>query len=230
MGSPCPPPPSRSQPLMARTGQGLQRPLVKDRGADLRCVRVRVPGYVCVHMRTRVCECVCVCAAAWRLEPDRCRRAGFPLAAASSSAHAIPLPSLPALAGTLRGACRPARPCPCRARLGLVPSSPSPRRRALPSSGSGRAGASPGARSPAAVALVTPAPGRSGEPGEGARGGTGGGDVARQPPRLPSRSLAPLSCSLVRSLARAAAAAEVAHRCGLDWRGEEAEEGRKLHA
>lgn len=32
------------------------------------------------------------------------------------------------------------------------------------------------------------------------------------------------------SFARAAAAAEVAHRCGLDWRGEEAEEGRKLHA
>lgn len=204
---------------------------MKDRGADLRCVRVRVPGYVCVHTRMRVCECVCACAAAWRLVPDRCRRAGFPLATASSSAHAIPLPQLPALAGTRRGACRPARPYPSRARPGLVPSSPSPRRRrALPSSGSGRAGASPGARSPAAVALVTPAPGHSGEPGEGARGGTGGGGVARQPPRLPSGSLARSSVLLARSFARAAAAAEVAHRCGLGWRGEEAEEGRKLHA
>lgn len=211
---------------------------MKTRGADLRCVRVRVPGYVCVPRRLRVCECVClcVCAAAWRLVPDRCRRAGFPLATASSSAHAIPLPLLPAPAGTRRGACRHARPCPSGARPGPRPFLPSPRRRrrAPPSSGSGRAGASPGARSPAAVALVlpppSPAPGHSGEPGEGARGGTGGGGGARQPPRLPSRSLAPLSCSLVRSLARAAAAAEVAHRCGLDWRGEEAEEGRKLHA
>lgn len=58
-----------------------------------------------------------------------------------------------------------------------------------------------GARSPAAVALVTPAPGHSGEPGEGARGGTGGGGVARQPPRLPSRSLARSSVLLARSLA-----------------------------
>lgn len=158
----------------------------------------------------RVCACVCLCmctrtcvyspspqparAAAWRLVPDRCRRASFPLAVASSSALALPLPPLLALAGIRRGACRPARPSPPRARPRLIPPSPSPRRcRAIPSSGTEHAGSSPGARSPAALALVTPAPralGGGGVPGEGARGGTGWGGAARQPPRLPSRSLA----------------------------------------
>lgn len=159
---------------------------MKDRGADLRCVRVRVPGYVCVHTRMRVCECVCVCAAAWRLVPDRCRRAGFPLATASSSAHAIPLPLLPALAGTRRGACRPARPCPSRARPGLVPSSPSPRRRrALPSSGSGRA--QPGSRGPR-------------HPRPRPLGGARGGSARRDGRGRCSPAAAEASVSLARSL------------------------------
>lgn len=174
---------------------------MKDRGADLRCVCACV--CVCPGMCACIGVCACVNACACVPPPgDSC-----PTGAGAPASHwprrpppptPSPFPLLPALAGTRRGARRPARPCLSRARPGLVPSSPSPRRRrALPSSGSGCAGASPGTRSPAAVALVTPVPGHSGEPGEGARGGTGGGGVARQPPRLPSRSLALcLACSL----------------------------------
>lgn len=173
------------------------------------CACVCLGMCACLGVCACVNACACVCAAAWRLVPDRCRRAGFPLATASSSAHAIPLPLLPAPAGTRRGACRHARPCPSGARPGPRPFLPSPRRRrrAPPSSGSGRAGASPGARSPAALALVLPPhpppPATRGSPGRERAAGRAGAvePGSRRGFRL-ARSLLCLARSFARSLAQ----------------------------
>lgn len=163
---------------------------------------------MCLGMCACICVCACVIACACVPPPgDSC-----PTGAGAPASHwprspppptPSPYPCYRRWLGPAEARAGPRAPAfPARApALSLPPLLRAAAAAAArpPSSGSGRAGASPGARSPAALALVTPAPGHSGEPGEGARGGTGGGGVARQPPRLPSRSFAPLSCSLARS-------------------------------
>lgn len=165
----------------------------------------------------------CARPAAGASRPDRCRRAGFPLVAAAGPfprprPRQSPAPPRRRLGWQRRVLARPRTPRPVPAPP-LTPSPPPPSLRAAAAAARSRVQVA-GARAPPRGRAA----GLPSSPNTRPLGGAWGGS-ARAGELEPS---AAAEASV--SLARAAAAAEVAHRCGLDWRGEEAEEGRKLHA
>lgn len=184
------------------------------------CARVRVPVYVRVHMRVppppRACRCL-----ATRARQVQARRLPIGRGVFLRPRHPF-TPTTGAGWDPLRRvqACAPEpSPCALPPYPSLPLSAPPPRDPELRYRARGLlpGGAQPGSLGPS---HPRPAGARGGSPGRERAAGRAG---AVQPG---SRR----GFRLVLSLARAAAAAEVAHRCGLDWRGEEAEEGRKLHA